>query len=114
MNMLTIEVAGRAQADARFLRAIETGGSRASFVTFPDQTMLWRTLTPHRWALLESLLGAVSVSVAEAARRAGRDARRVREDVRVLVDAGILDRTPEGVVCPFDAVRVRFEGRHRA
>ena len=45
----------------------------------------------------------------QAARRLGRDVKRVHENVRALLAAGILDRTYDGqMVFPRDAAPVNF------
>jgi len=109
MNTVTIEVASRAQSDARFIRAAQTGKSAGAYITFPSVEALWSTLTTKRWELVQSLCGAGSVSVREAARRVGRDVKRVHEDVQVLLGAGILDRAEDGgILFPYDAVHVDF------
>jgi len=55
------------------------------------------------------MTGAGPMSIREAARRVGRDVKAVHGDVRALLDAGVLDRTPSGTIeFPFDAVKVEF------
>jgi predicted transcriptional regulator len=64
-------------------------------------------LTAKRWELIRSLCGAGPVTIREAARRAGRDVKAVHGDVHALLDAGILQKTGDGlVVFPFDAIRI--------
>jgi predicted transcriptional regulator len=64
-------------------------------------------LTERRWALLRRLQGAGEMSVRELARHVGRDVRRVDEDIKVLVDVGLVDRTDNGnVYCPFADIHV--------
>ena len=42
------------------------------------------------------------MSIRELARRAGRDVRRVHDDVLVLAELGLVERTAKGGVrCPF-------------
>ncbi len=66
-------------------------------------------LTEKRWELLKVLCRAGSVSIREAARRAGRDVKAVHGDVTALLGAGVLDRTEDGrIVFPFEAVKVEF------
>jgi predicted transcriptional regulator len=109
MKTVTIEVASRAQADARFIKAAQTGRRKGAYITFPSVEALWSTITAKRWELVQALCGAGPLSVREAARRVGRDVKRVHEDVQVLLGAGILDRTQEGaVVFPYDGVHVDF------
>jgi hypothetical protein len=47
------------------------------------------------------------VSIREAARRVNRDVKAVHGDVHVLLDAGVLHKTDDGlVVFPFDAIHI--------
>lgn len=47
--------------------------------------------------------------VRELARLAGRDVKRVHEDVVALAELGLFERTDGGgVVCPFGSVHVDF------
>jgi predicted transcriptional regulator len=88
-----LRAAGRAAEERQYQ------GERWNFET-PEA--LFCHLTVRRWALVHLLLGAGEVSVRELARRAGRDVRRVHEDVTALADLGLLERTDRGgVVCPF-------------
>jgi len=49
------------------------------------------------------------VSIREASRRVGRDVKAVHGDVTALLNAGLLDRVEgEGIIFPFDAVKVEF------
>ena len=114
-NTVTIEVASRAQSDARFIRAVQSGQPQGAFNTFPNVEALWSTITAKRWKLVQALCGAGPMSVRAAARKVGRDVKRVHEDIQVLLHAGILDRVPDGgVVFPFDAVHVDFMLRSSA
>jgi predicted transcriptional regulator len=55
------------------------------------------------------LTGAGSVTIREAARRAGRDVKAVHGDVHALLNAGLLDKTKDGkIVFPYDAIHVAF------
>ena len=109
MKTVTIEVGSRQQSDARFAQAMERGEPVGAYITFPTVEALWSALTAKRWELVQALCAAGPVSVREAARRVGRDVKRVHEDVQVLVDTGILERSEEGgIVFPYDAVHVDF------
>jgi hypothetical protein len=51
--------------------------------------------------------GKGELSVRELARRVDRDVKRVHEDVVVLADLGLLERTESGgVVCPFSSMHI--------
>lgn len=79
--------------------------SRISFAT-PE--LLWSVLTARRWELLKALCGVGPISIREAARRVGRDVKGVHGDVVALLEAGVLNRTKDGIEFPFDAVHVDF------
>jgi predicted transcriptional regulator len=64
-------------------------------------------LTERRWALVHALQGQGPMSVRELARRVARDVRRVHDDVQVLAELGLVERTDVGgVECPFVAVHI--------
>ena len=82
---------------------------REAHIGFASPELLWKVLTAKRWELLKAMTGAGPMSIREAARRVGRDVKAVHGDVRALLDAGVLDRTPSGTIeFPFDAVKVEF------
>lgn len=95
---------------ADFARAWKTGkAQKTARISFASPELLWKVLTEKRWELLKALCGAGPVSIREAARRVGRDVKAVHGDVTALLDAGVLDRTDEGmIVFPFEAVKVEF------
>jgi hypothetical protein len=70
--------------------------------------LLWKVLAPNRMALVRALTGAGVVSIREAARRVNRDVRAVHSDVTVLINAGLLNRTEDGIEFPYEAVHVDF------
>lgn len=53
-----------------------------------------------------ALTGAGVVSIREAARRVNRDVRAVHSDVTALINAGVLNRTEDGIEFPYEAVHV--------
>lgn len=82
---------------------------RKAHIGFASPELLWKVLTAKRWELLKAMTGAGPMSIREASRRVGRDVKAVHGDVRALLDAGVLDRTPAGAIeFPFDAVKVEF------
>ena len=53
------------------------------------------------------MTGAGPLAIREAARRVDRDVEGVHGDVHALLNAGILQKTKDGlIVFPFDAIRV--------
>ena len=56
-----------------------------------------------------ALTGAGPMSIREAARRVERDVKAVHGDVTALLNAGILNKTDDGmIVFPYDAIHVDF------
>jgi len=82
---------------------------REAHIGFATPELLWKVLTAKRWEVLKAMTGAGPMSIREAARRVGRDVKAVHGDVRALLEAGVINRTPDGAVeFPFDAVKVEF------
>jgi predicted transcriptional regulator len=64
-------------------------------------------LTEKRWELVRMAQGKGELSVRELARQVGRDVKRVHEDVVVLAELGLLERTDSGgVVCPYASMHI--------
>lgn len=110
MKTVTLDVRAPAEAMADFARAWKVGKvQKAARISFSTPELLWRVLTEKRWELLKVLCGAGPVSIRETARRAGRDVKAVHGDVTALLNAGVLDRTDDGlIVFPYEAVKVEF------
>lgn len=107
MTTVTLSVASIDDVNRRALAAFE-GEAQGARISFASPELLWRTLTRKRWELLQAMTGQGPMSIREAARRAERDVKAVHGDIHALLDAGVLDRTGEGVVFPYDAVHVDF------
>lgn len=115
MKTVTIGVASKDQMKDRLRAAFagrRQGGPRISFAT---HALLWRVLTPNRWAVLEAMTGAGPLALREIARRVGRDVKGVHTDVHALLNAGVINRTESGAFeFPYDAVHVDFTLRAAA
>ena len=66
-------------------------------------------LSPKRFEIIRAMAGAGPLSIREIARRVGRDFKGVHTDIRMLADAGIIDRDGQKVVFPYDKIHVDFE-----
>ena len=110
MNTVVLEVRSLKEALADASHAMKTGrGKREARISFATPELLWEVLTAKRWELLKALCGTGPLSIRAAARRVGRDVKAVHGDVKALLEAGILDRTPDGrIQFPFDAVKGVF------
>jgi len=110
MNTILFEVASPKAAQAALIAAASAGRATPARLTFPSAEAMARVLTPTRWALVQLLTGAGPVGIRELARRAKRDVKGVHTDAAALVQAGVINRTPDGRYSfPFDRVNVRFQ-----
>ncbi len=86
-----------------------SGKAQGTFISFESPALLFKVLSGKRWELLKLMTGAGPMAIREAARRSGRDVKSVHMDVHALLNAGILEKTENGLVeFPYDAVHVDF------
>ena len=107
MNTVTLGVSSIEEAKERLAAAFcdEPQGQRISFTSVD---LLWKAISPKRWDIIRAMTGQGPLAIREVARRVGRDVKAVHGDVLALVSAGVIDRTENGVVFPYDAVHVDF------
>jgi predicted transcriptional regulator len=112
MTTLTIRLSSIEEAKARFVEAgrralageIVEASPSVNFTTYDE---MHRVLAPSRLAIVKVLAGQGGLSIREVARRVGRDVQAVHRDVMTLVNAGVVERTENGVEFPYD--RIHFE-----
>jgi predicted transcriptional regulator len=76
-------------------------------LNFESPSQFFGMLTEKRWALLRAAQGKGELSIRELARLVDRDVRRVHEDVVILGELGMLERTASsGVLCPFTSMHI--------
>jgi predicted transcriptional regulator len=108
MPTVTLSVASREDVTRRALAAFE-GQAQGAHISFASVELLWQTLTTKRWEILKAMTGQGPLTIREVARRVDRDVKAVHGDIHTLLDAGVIERTDEGlVVFPYDAVHVDF------
>ncbi|HEX4183901.1 MAG TPA: winged helix-turn-helix transcriptional regulator [Caulobacteraceae bacterium] len=107
MTTVTLSLASREEVTQRALAAFD-GEAQGAHISFDSAELLWKTLTRKRWELLQAMTGRGTMSIRETARRLGRDVKAVHADIQALIRAGVIDRTEEGVVFPYEAVHVDF------
>lgn len=96
--------------------ALRKAGKAAQAKTYQGEVLNFESpgaffgrLTERRWALVNALQaqGVGPLGVRELARAVGRDVKRVHEDIQVLADLGLVERTDDGgVACPFVEVHI--------
>lgn len=78
-------------------------------ISFASPELLWSVLNARRWEVLKALCGSDPMSLRELARRLHRGVRGVANDIKVLVDAGIVQRSEDGrITFPHDAIKVEL------
>lgn len=106
MRTVTLQVSKLDEVKRRAQDAFK-GKKQGSRISFATPELLFRLLTAKRWELIRALAGAGPMTIREAARRVHRDVKAVHGDVHALLNAGVLQKTEDGlVVFPFDAIRV--------
>lgn len=76
-------------------------------LNFESPAQFFGQLSEKRWEIVRSAQGRGELSVRELARQLKRDVKRVHEDVVLLADLGLLERTESGgVVCPFTSMHI--------
>ena len=76
-------------------------------LNFESPGQFFGQLTERRWALVRACQGKGELSVRELSRGLGRDVKRVHEDVVMLAELGLLERTEGGgVFCPFASMHI--------
>jgi predicted transcriptional regulator len=108
MTTVTLSVASREDVTRHALAAFE-GKAQGAHISFASVELLWQTLTTKRWEILKAMTGQGPLTIREVARRVERDVKAVHGDIHTLLNAGVIERTDEGlVVFPYDAVHVDF------
>lgn len=94
-------------AGARATEGVADGRYRGEYLNFETPAAFFGRLTQRRWSIVRVMQGAGAMSVRELARRVGRDVKRVHEDVRVLLELGLIEKTDNGeIVCPYGDIYV--------
>lgn len=88
-------------------KAAQADRYQGETLNFESPGAFFGRLTERRWTLVTALLGQGAMAVRELARRAGRDVKRVHEDVQVLAELGLVERDDAGgVLCPYADVHI--------
>ena len=106
MKTVTHEIATLQEVKSR-AQAAFSGRKQGARISFATPELLFQVMTAKRWELLRTMTGAGPLAIREAARRVNRDVKGVHGDVHVLLKAGILQKTGDGlIIISFDAIRV--------
>jgi predicted transcriptional regulator len=117
MKKVTIRISRNVDAalnamGERFVKAWKTGQAAGDSLQFESPAALFRVLSPKRWELVERLQSLGPMSVRGLARALERDVKRVHEDVRTLMQVGLIERTEEGAFhVPYEVIHADFDLR---
>ena len=108
MTILTVTITPREAVTRRALAAF-AGRRQGAHISFASAALLWKVLGTKRWDLLNAMTGKGPMTVRGLARTVGRDVKAVHGDIGALLEAGVVERTPDKrIVFPYDAVHVDF------
>jgi predicted transcriptional regulator len=103
------------EAGAAFVEAWHTGKWESDVFTFSSPAQLFSVLSPKRWDVIERLQALGAISLRGLARELGRDVKRVHEDVAVLLDWGLIERSADRkIVVPYGVIHADFDLRATA
>ena len=94
--------------------ALRSAGKSAKAATYQGEVLNFESpgqffgqLTEKRWDVVRACQGKGELSVREVARIVGRDVKRVHDDVVLLAELGMVERTEGGgVLCPFASMHI--------
>ena len=74
---------------------------------FESPGQFFGQLSEKRWEIVRAAQGRGELSVRELSRAVERDVKRVHEDVVILAELGLLERTASGgVLCPYSSMHI--------
>ena len=88
-------------------KAAAANSYQGEFLNFESPGHFFGQLTEKRWEIVRAAQGKGELSVRELARIVQRDVKRVHEDIGILAELGLLERTDGGgVVCPYASMHI--------
>jgi predicted transcriptional regulator len=107
-RVLTITLQADWQAGLRAAaQAAQQSTYQGEVLNFESPGHFFGQLTEKRWALVRAAQGKGELSVRQLARMVGRDVKRVHEDVVVLAELGLLERSESGgLLCPYTSMHI--------
>jgi predicted transcriptional regulator len=108
MNTVTLEVRSPTESLADFLQAWKSGRGSEARISFATEELLWKVLSANRRAILNAMTGAGPLALREIACRVERDVKAVHADVQALLNVGLIQRSDDGFLHPYDGVHRDF------
>lgn len=115
MNTLTIRIESLQDVTKAIRGALAQDKAESSAgLSFVAYETMHRVLSPKRLDIVRAMARHGAMSYREVSRRVGRDFKGVHSDLTALIQAGVVDRTEDGVVFPYDALHFEFDIRASA
>jgi predicted transcriptional regulator len=87
--------------------AAKSGTYQGEVLNFETPAQFFGQLSEKRWDIVRAAQGKGEMSVRELARVVGRDVKRVHDDIVILAELGLLERTDSGgVTCPYSSMHI--------
>jgi predicted transcriptional regulator len=87
--------------------AAKSGTYQGEVLNFETPAQFFGQLSEKRWAIVRAAQGKGEMSVRELARVVGRDVKRVHDEIVILAELGLLERTDSGgVTCPYSSMHI--------
>ena len=94
--------------------ALRTIAKKAEKNTYQDEILNFESpaqffgkLSETRWNIIRATQGHGEMALRQLARAVERDVKRMHEDVVILVELGLLERTESGgVICPYSSLHI--------
>jgi len=87
--------------------AAKAGTYQGEVLNFETPAQFFGQLSEKRWDLVRAAQGKGEMSVRELARVVDRDVKRVHDDIVILAQLGLLERTQSGgISCPYETLHI--------
>ncbi len=89
------------------IKTAQADNDQGEVLNFESPGHFFGQLSEKRWKIVRTAHGEDELSVHELARAVGRDVKRVHENVVILAELGLLERTESGgVLCPYSSMHI--------
>lgn len=107
---ITVRTGGLEEAAKEFINIwhqIEQGNTPLKTIdkiSFKDQGLLFKTLTPKRVEILKYVHEQDGISIRALAKKLDRDYSNVHQDVKILYQLGLILKNKNGYYVPWDVI----------
>lgn len=98
--------AGLRNAAESIVEGVNSGEYQGEQLNFESPAVFFGKLTERRWDLVRLLQNEKPSGVREIARLIGRDVRRVHDDLKILMELGLIEKESDMLICPYRDIHV--------